>query len=355
MVRRIMQMPTTYDDNILNVESGFYPDGGPTRTVVYSIVYPPIGFFPFAGTGNGDYHGYYWPIGREDAPPLVAYSSHDAYALIPEHGDLASAGRCQLARDEDRKLTHEFESAFKATKLPRPSVDITDVVAVDDHKQLLALDPNSPFRNCAVADQLIADNDLEAAESHYRRAIELLPEYGAAHFGLGYLLRRTRRQSDASIHLRQSLICPLAFWGGCFWADHILPGSFRNDWARKALMWLQQLKELDESLRDDPFMHNIKDLTLATGVAENNDLELSIAMVNDYHSREQFLDAIHLWITVGDRAALETTSFRERYGLTPRSYATCLAGLFRDAGIERRAQLVDNMVSVIEKPEGRHL
>ncbi|TWU06088.1 SMI1/KNR4 family protein [Stieleria varia] len=350
-----MQMPTAYDDDILNVEGGSYPDSTPTRTTVYSIVYPPVGFFPFAGTGNGDYHGFYWPIGREDRPPLVAYSSHDAYALIPEHGDLSAAGRCQLARDEDRTLTYEFESAFDSANVPRPTINIADVVAVDDHKQLLTLDPDSPFRNCAVADQLIAENKLDDAESHYRKAIELLPEYGAAHFGLGYLLRRTRRQSQASIHLRQSLLCPLAFWGGCFWSDHILPGSFRPDWARKALLWLQKLKEPDDSLRDDPFMQNVQYLTLDTGVAESRDIELSIAMVDNYHRRGQFLDAVFVWITIGDRAALETTSFRERYGLTARSFGTRLARLFRDAGIDRRAELVDNMISMMEKPEGLYL
>jgi len=350
-----MEMPTVYDDDILNVEGGAYPDGTPTRTTVYSIVYPPVGFFPFAGTGNGDYHGFYWPIGREDRPPLVAYSSHDAYALIPEHGDLSAAGRCQLARDEDRKLTYEFESAFDAANVPRPTISISDVVAVDDHKQLLTLDPDSPFRNCAAADLLITENKLDDAEEHYRRAIELLPEYGAAHFGLGYLLRRTRRQSLASIHLRKSLICPLAFWGGCFWADHILSGSFRLDWARKALMWLQQLKELDESLRDDPFMMNVRELTLNTGVAESRDIDLSLEMVDEYHRRGRFLDAVFVWITVGDRAALQTTSFRERYGITARTFGNRLADLFRDAGVERRAELVENMLSMMEKPEGLYL
>lgn len=59
-----------------------------------------------------------------------------------------------------------------AANIPRPNISISDVVAVDDHKQLLALYPDSPFRNCAIADQLIAENSLEAAESHYRRAIE---------------------------------------------------------------------------------------------------------------------------------------------------------------------------------------
>lgn len=350
-----MQMPTVYDDDILNVEGGSHPDGTATRTTVYSIVYPPVGFFPFAGTGNGDYHGFYWPIGREHGPAQVAYSSHDAYALIPEHGDLTSAGRCQLARDEDRMLTYEFESAFDAANVPRPTINISDVVAADDHKQLLAFDPDSPFRNCAVADQLIGENSLEAAELHYRRAIELLPEYGAAHFGLGYLLRRTRRPSEASIHLRHSLMCPLAFSGGCFWADHILPGSFRPEWARKALLWLQQTKELEDSLRDDPFMLNVRELTLNTGVAESRDIELSLEMVNEYRRRGQFLDAVFIWITVGDRAALETTSFRERYGISARSFGNRLAALFRDAGIDRRAQLVDNMLSRMEQPEGLYL
>lgn len=350
-----MLMPTVYDDDILNVESGFYSDGSPTQTRVYSIVYPPVGFFPFAGTGNGDYHGFYWPIGREDAAPIVAYSSHDAYALIPEHGDLSAAGRCQLAQSEDRELSHDFQVAFDSMKLPRPSVNISDVVAVDDHQQLLELDPDSPFRNCAVADQLVARNELDGAESFYRRAIELLPEYGAAHFGLGYLLRRTRRPSDASIHLRKALMCPLAFWGGCFWADHILPGPFRNDWARKALLWLRQIKEPDQSLQDDPFLNNIQHLTLDTGLAKSRDIELSTTMVEDYCQRGEFLDAVLLWITVGDRAALETTSFRERYGLTPLSYANRLTFLLREAGIERRAKLVENMISAMEKPDGLYL
>jgi hypothetical protein len=54
-----MQMPTVSDDDILNIEDGTYPAGSPTRTIVYSVVYPPVGFFLFAATGNGDYHGFY--------------------------------------------------------------------------------------------------------------------------------------------------------------------------------------------------------------------------------------------------------------------------------------------------------
>ena len=102
-------------------------------------------------------------------------------------------------------------------------------------------------------------------------------------------------------------------------------------------------------------MQNVQDLTLDTGVAESRDIELWIAMVDDYLRRGQFLDAVFMWITVGDRAALETTSFRERYELTTRSFGTRLASLFRDANIDRRADLIDNMLSLMEKPEGLYL
>ena len=102
-------------------------------------------------------------------------------------------------------------------------------------------------------------------------------------------------------------------------------------------------------------MLNVHELTLNTGVAESRDIELLLEMVDEYHRRGRSLDAILLWITVGDRAALETTSFRERYGITARSFGNRLANLLRDAGIGRRAELVENMLSMMEKPEGLYL
>lgn len=344
-----MEMPAVYVEDILNVKNHLTPDG--TQTRVYSLSDPPVGFFPFAGTDQGDCYGLYWPIGREEGPPVVAYTNHDVFALIPVHGDLAAAVRYQLACGEDHDLTSEWELALDAANVKRPTIAITEVIPVDAHKQLLTLDPDSPFRNCAVADQLIVENKPDEAETHYRRAIELLPEYGAAHFGLGYLLRRTQRHAEASIHLRRALFCPLAFSGGSFWADHRLPGPFRPDWNRKALLWLQQLKEPDESLRDDPFMQHIQELTLKTGVAESRDLELALEMVEEYSERGDFLEAAFLWITVGNRADRETTSFRERYGMTPRSYGNRLANMFRHAGLERRAELVESLLSMMTKPD----
>jgi hypothetical protein len=350
-----MKMPVAYDDDLLAAEIGSYPNGLPRRTEVYSLVYPPIGFFPFADTGNGDYHGFYWPIGREESPPLVAYSSHDAYALIPEYGNLKSAACCQLAQNDERKLIDGFDAAFAAMHEAPPTVEIEEAITAGDHRQLLSLDPNSAFRNCAVADLEIASGNFDSAERYYRRAIELVPEYAAAHFGLGYLFRRTRRQADAAIYLRMALICPLAFSGACFWADHVLPGEFRNDWRRKALLWLQQCKEPPESLHDDPFLARVGELTLAHGVAESRDLDLLTELVDHYANRGQLFDAIYLWTNIGDRAACETTSFRERYGFTATAFGKRLSVLLRAAGFERRASLAENMLAAMEKPNGLYL
>jgi tetratricopeptide (TPR) repeat protein len=351
----ITRMPSSYDDDFLGVRGSAHPDGIARRTVVHSIVFPPLGFFPFGDIGNGDYFGLYWPLGQEDAPPIVACSSHDAFALIPEYGSLATAGLCQMARDEDRKLSHEFQFALDAVGLRYPWLDFADAVAGNDHQRLLMLDPNSPFRNCAVADQAIAENELEIAEIHYKKSLELLPEYGAAHFALGYLMRRVRRQKEASIHLRQSLMCPMVFWGGSFWAEHRLPGAFRNDWSRKALLWLQQLREIDESLADDPFMYSIQEINLKTGVAKSHDIDVLMKLASTYQDRNQVLDAFHVWSLIGERAAFETTSFRERYGLTARLVGDQQARLLREVGNARRAELLESLLLMMEKPEGLYL
>jgi hypothetical protein len=97
-----MKLPSEYGEDFLGYEGGFgaYPDGTPIRTRVYSLIYPPPGFFPFYGIGNGDYHGFYWSIGREDGPPIVGFSSHDAWSLIPENSDVESLYRCQLAKSD---------------------------------------------------------------------------------------------------------------------------------------------------------------------------------------------------------------------------------------------------------------
>jgi hypothetical protein len=120
-------------------------------------------------------------------------------------------------------------------------------------------------------------------------------------------------------------------------------------------MWLQQTQTPHESLLDDPFIQNAAALTMETGGARSDDLELLFSLVDTYVRRGSYLDAIYLWLTAGDRAALETTSFRERYKLTPRTFGQRLSELLRSSGNIRRASLVDSMLLAMDKPDGLYL
>ncbi len=222
-----MQMPIAYDDDLLNLFGNIASDLPTRRQTLYSIIYPPLGYFPFLQTDNGDSYGYYWTIGKESESPLIAYSSHDAIALIPVSSDLPTFVRSQSALDNKSFHDSEFFTRFEST-WERLSIENSKAtLSAFDHRALLAIDPTSPFHNCAAADLDVAEEKWEAAEQKYLCAIEKLPEYGAAHFGLGYLLRRTRRLEEATVYLRKSLICPRAFRGNAFWGEHTLPGNFR--------------------------------------------------------------------------------------------------------------------------------
>lgn len=361
-----MKLPREYDDDFLDYESGFGgppsdddppPDAAPVRASVYSLVYPPPGFFPFYGNGSGDYHGFYWPIGREDGPPLVAFSSHDVGSLIPENSDIESLYRCQLAKsdgDDDHGPRRYRELAERACG-EAPSEHDLRGVKHDDFESLLSLDPTSPYYLCAAADVHVAGDAIDAAEQRYRQAVEQLPEYVAAHFGLAYVLRRQRRAAEATVHLRQALMGPLAFYGGSFWSDTSLPGSFRNDWHRKALMWLQGSKIVHESIVDDPFIRSINKLTFQTGLAVNPDVDVLRSIVEEYAAAGRYREAARTWQLIGDRASHETTSFRERCHLNPSTYGTRYAELLELAGNVRRAALIRDMLSKFEKPEGLYL
>jgi hypothetical protein len=144
-----MKLPAEYDDDFLGYQAGFgasYPDGTPIRTRVCSLVFPPPGFFPFYGIGNGDYHGLYWPIGREDDPPIVGFSSHDVWSVIPENSDIESLYRCQLATSngDSDSPDHYRDLAEKASGKSPSAHDIRGVKC-DEFNVLLSLDPKSPF------------------------------------------------------------------------------------------------------------------------------------------------------------------------------------------------------------------
>ena len=225
----------------------------------------------------------------------------------------------------------------------------------DDFNVLLSLDPKSPYYLCAAADVHVGNNEIEAAEQRYRQSLDQLPEYVAAHFGLACVFRRQRRAQEATIYLRKALMGPLAFYGGSFWSDTSLPGSFRNDWHRKSLMWLQSSKAFHESIADDPFIRSIDKLTFQSGLAVNPDVDVLREVIDEYAAAGRYADAARTWQLIGDRASLETCTFRERYNLNPSTYGRRLAELLELAGNVLRAQLIRNMLSSMDKPEAQHL
>jgi hypothetical protein len=61
-----------------------------------------------------------------------------------------------------------------------------------------------------------------------------------------------------------------------------LPGSFRHDWQRKSLMWLQSSKTFHESIADDPFIRSINTLTFQSGFAVNPDVDVLRSIIDEY-------------------------------------------------------------------------
>jgi hypothetical protein len=105
----------------------------------------------------------------------------------------------------------------------------------------------------------------------------------------------------------------------------------------------------------DPFVKRIGELTFQAGLAESRDMEILKLIVEEYVVVGAYSDAALVWQLVGSRAAMETTSFRERYNLNPLTYGSRLAELFRLSGYERRATLVTNMLKSMKDSNGLHL
>jgi hypothetical protein len=120
-------------------------------------------------------------------------------------------------------------------------------------------------------------------------------------------------------------------------------------------MWLQSSKSFHESLADDPFIRSIGNLRFQSGLAVNPDVDILRAIIDEYIANGRYADAARIWQLIGDRACLDTCTFRERYNLNPSTYGTRLAELLELAGNASRAELIRNMLTKIEKPEGQYL
>src|SRR5262249_29262451 len=153
---------------------------------------------------------------KENEDPVVALTSHDCWAIIPVASSiegLAEQGSCP-----------DLSSLVATGNYPDPDDESED--EWDEEKspaELLALDPESPYRLVANADLAVGRSEWEAAEALYLRALARLPEYTAAHFGLAVLYRRWRRPVDAARSMLEVVRSPMCFSGASFWSDSSLP------------------------------------------------------------------------------------------------------------------------------------
>ena len=300
--------------------------------------YPPPGYLPWnrLEVGNGDTYGFYWPIGAESRPPIVATIAHDEWQLMPLASSLAAAVRLHVAAghecEEWLELAEEFGVATDDCT-PREldldeeidaRVPYWDVIRAG---QLLPFDPDSPPLLVHRARERISerrgDADLDAAEQLLLRAIEILPEYTAAWWEL-VQLRRWRRAA-APVLLATVVNCltsPLAF------------GHFDR---LKCLSWFKRLPHDGDAADADPLWLRRERLTFAEGVRDHGDYEVYAEAIEHYHEQGLSIRAVRLRVLYGELMGGETVSFRERKGLR---WADYWADLRRDC---ERAGLHDRL------------
>jgi tetratricopeptide (TPR) repeat protein len=305
----------------------------------HALVYPPIGFLPWpiCSIGNGDEYGYYWPIGKESSQPVVAQMSHDYGALNPIASSIETLARLENHRELGLLLPADEQDDL-APDAEADDEDQKDVVS------RLKIDESSPYLLVANADIALGQNNLNQAEANYLRAVEKLPEYTAAHFGLVVLYRRLRRPTQALKWMVEAIRSPLCFRGASFWSETYLSTEHvnRQDWRRKCLHWLQQARaEQAGDLATDPLFQFRHRLKFDEGKATNDDYAIYDEAIEGYVEQGRIVDAISLAMSSAELMMGETTPFRERSGFTLAGYRNKLLRLFRLGNLDERAKFLE--------------
>lgn len=237
---------------------------------VWSGPVPPAGFVSMGEVegGNGDCFGWYWPLGREGAPPAVCAYYHDYPILRPAFSGTSRFRRwCESI---EHPWSEEFEEAepdfapalFKQAKRHLGAGEVDDAV------------------DCA------------------RRACEMFPDCCAYWFLLASQLRR-KNSREASVEA--ALQAYRSSW--CFGAP--------DD---SVLQLIRAGKSLEKFASDPVVMRSDRLTTRFGGDKQNANYPLLQECIEEYFARGQPLEALRL----SQNYALvilvwETISFRERY------------------------------------------
>lgn len=238
--------------------------------------YLPFGFLPFQAhqLGNGDYFGFYWPVGRENSEPLIAETQHDGGLLEPGFSSLSAFLNKTRGMGE-----HEW------TGLPS-----------------FEEDPDSPLTCHAKARELIAAGDFDPAVALLEKAIATLPEYTGALATLAGQYLRMRRIDDACrLAVRMTISPPFFGFGGP--VDNI---------AR----WFSRLDKGPADLAEDPIWQGRASLaSIPTGGTKDSPAYPVLRnAIDTYVERGDVVPALTLMQTYSDFMNSETKSFQQRQG-----------------------------------------
>lgn len=139
---------------------------------------------------------FYWMLGAYGASVVLFYVfARYRYPLVPFLMLLAAASVAGALR------------FFRESRKARMAATVTIVAAfaVFCRWPLLSADLMRAITENNLATALRESGRPDEAEAHYRRALEISPQYAAAHSNLGALLRAAGRVDEAIAHYREAL------------------------------------------------------------------------------------------------------------------------------------------------------
>jgi hypothetical protein len=235
--------------------------------------YPPLGFAAISecSLGNGDFYGFYWPIGREEHEPLVGLMEHDDWLICPAFSGLDSFMR-------------KAEVAGLERWVAPPSLEE---------------DALSPFALYVSAREALASNDPVRAVGLLESAVAALSEFGSAQALLCSQYRRLGNLNGAFHAAIRAMISPPCFGG----ADASI------------LNWLSRQKSCPPEFESDPIWKARHTLRFQFGGAKtNDDYPILLEAINAYIEAGRAVEACSLIQAYGELMHTETVSFQERSG-----------------------------------------
>ena len=223
-----------------------------------------------AELGNGDYFGFYWPLGRENQKPIVCEMHHDQWGLEPA-----------------------FASAEKFIAWA--------ALNGGDRGEAKVKDPQFAPECFEQANLRIARGEVQDAIGYLRRACESVPDACDYWFAMSSQLQRIGEvEESGEAALR----------------------AFRSGWhfgmPSDAVLRAIRKAQGNSKFSDDPIVRRSKDLTIKYGgEKENRNYLLLRECVDEYLDRGEALKALQVYQNFAfTMVATETTAFQQRYSFT---------------------------------------